>query len=290
MKKIIKENIKVFFGILIGLSLGGVSVFASSVITSKDVFYENTLSNVNNVQKAIEELYVLAQSNTPEGYIISENGIRYTGKNPNNYVSFNGELWRIIGIFDGKIKIIRNESIGSKPWNSEQKNDWGSSSLYNYLNATYYNSLESTSKNMVENATWKTGGASTNNITALKMYEQEESVAIITGYVGLMSASDYGYASSECQRKASPLMNYDNVLCISTNWLKLGAYEWTMTPFSSFTDHVFSVGSLGFLSGTGSDSSVVNSFHVRPVLYLKSKVHISSGSGTHINPYQLAID
>ncbi len=50
-------------------------------------------------------------------------GIRYIGKNPNNYVQFNGELWRIIGVMkdienaDGtkedKVKLIRSESIGS---------------------------------------------------------------------------------------------------------------------------------------------------------------------------------
>ena len=47
---------------------------------------------------------------------------RYIGANPNNYVKFNDELWRIIGVFgvdDGtgkiekRMKIIRNESIGN---------------------------------------------------------------------------------------------------------------------------------------------------------------------------------
>ena len=53
---------------------------------------------------------------------------RYIGKNPNNYVKFNDELWRIIGVFDvddgtGKIekrmKIIRNESIGNYSWDNK---------------------------------------------------------------------------------------------------------------------------------------------------------------------------
>ncbi len=55
---------------------------------------------------------------------------RYIGKNPNNYVKFNDELWRIIGVFDvddgtGKIekrmKIIRNESIGYYSWDNKDK-------------------------------------------------------------------------------------------------------------------------------------------------------------------------
>ena len=72
---------------------------------------------------------------------------RYIGANPNNYVKFNDELWRIIGVFDvddgtGKIekrmKIIRNESIGDYSWdNSTTKsslgiNNWSVARL-NYL-------------------------------------------------------------------------------------------------------------------------------------------------------------
>lgn len=52
------------------------------------------------------------------------NNIRYYGANPNNYIYFNcsdynnqlsstGEIWRIIGVFNDKLKLIRNENIGS---------------------------------------------------------------------------------------------------------------------------------------------------------------------------------
>ena len=76
---------------------------------------------------------------------------RYIGKNPNNYVKFNDELWRIIGVFDvddgtGKIekrmKIMRNESIGNLSWDNKDestgaeiefgKNNWPDARL-NYL-------------------------------------------------------------------------------------------------------------------------------------------------------------
>ncbi|MBD9098015.1 hypothetical protein EGP98_00195 [bacterium] len=72
---------------------------------------------------------------------------RYIGANPNNYVKFNDELWRIIGVFDvedgtGKIekrmKIIRNESIGDYSWDnsttesSKGTNNWLVARL-NYL-------------------------------------------------------------------------------------------------------------------------------------------------------------
>lgn len=54
---------------------------------------------------------------------LEDYGIRYQGKDPKNYVSFNDELWRIIGIVDGKVKIVRNESIGEQSWDSSTSND-----------------------------------------------------------------------------------------------------------------------------------------------------------------------
>lgn len=76
---------------------------------------------------------------------------RYIGADPNNYVRFNDELWRIIGVFDtddgtGKVekrlKIIRHESIGVYSWDNKDsttgaetaygKNEWTDARL-NYL-------------------------------------------------------------------------------------------------------------------------------------------------------------
>ena len=76
---------------------------------------------------------------------------RYIGADPNNYIKFNDELWRIIGVFDtddgtGKVekrlKIIRNESIGNYSWDNKDtttgaendygKNEWTDARL-NYL-------------------------------------------------------------------------------------------------------------------------------------------------------------
>ena len=76
---------------------------------------------------------------------------RYIGANPNNYVKFNDELWRIIGVFyvdDGtgkiekRMKIIRNESIGNYSWDNKNTstgaekdygtNNWSDARL-NYL-------------------------------------------------------------------------------------------------------------------------------------------------------------
>ena len=81
--------------------------------------------------------------------------VRYYGANPNNYIYFNCddysnqtsdtcEVWRIIGVFDGKIKIMRGEGIGNYSWDNKQtsfdteivtgKNDWTEARLMRMLN------------------------------------------------------------------------------------------------------------------------------------------------------------
>ena len=132
----------------------------------------------------------LKKDNTPD-----EN-IRYYGSNPNNYVSFNNELWRIIGVFGNNVKLIRSESLGSLSWDSSESsinggvgiNQWGESKdadgneyagadLQVYLNKMYYggtsvtcyggtknstttcptNTLDNTAKALIDNHTWNTG-------------------------------------------------------------------------------------------------------------------------------------
>ena len=85
---------------------------------------------------------------------VDEN-IRYSGSNPKNYIEFgnDGELWRIIGIFNvtdangntsQKLKIVRNSSIGSFSWDATGNNDygindWTKSDLMQELNGDYLN-------------------------------------------------------------------------------------------------------------------------------------------------------
>ena len=119
--------------------------------------------------------------NTPDA------NIRYYGSDPNNYVSFNNELWRIIGIFGNNVKLIRSEKLGDLSWDSSESsinggwgvNEWSTSALKNYLNTMYYggtsvtcyggdsnktttcptNKLDNTAKSLIDYHTWNTGGA-----------------------------------------------------------------------------------------------------------------------------------
>ena len=91
---------------------------------------------------------------------------RYAGKNPDNYVKFNNELWRIIGLVNTpegqRVKIIRNESIGSYSWDSSESsvnngqgvNEWSQADLMSILNhGAYYHQTTGTCYNGENNAT-----------------------------------------------------------------------------------------------------------------------------------------
>lgn len=84
--------------------------------------------------------------------------LRYYGASPNNYIYFNCsdysnqssstcETWRIIGVFEGKVKLIRGSQIGKYPWDNKNtstgaetaygKNDWTDARLMKLLNPGY---------------------------------------------------------------------------------------------------------------------------------------------------------
>ncbi len=85
----------------------------------------------------------------------NDNNLRYIGANPNNYILFNNEKWRIIGIMKVKVsnskteerlKIIRTNGIEGQNdnqqylWDNNNNNDWTTSSLMRMLNGIYYES------------------------------------------------------------------------------------------------------------------------------------------------------
>ena len=95
--------------------------------------------------------------------------IRYYGANPNNYIYFNCsdysnqtsstcETWRIIGVFDGKLKLIRGSQIGKYSWdnknkstgaeNNSGKNDWTTARLMKLLNPSDYYTVDSNDNNL----------------------------------------------------------------------------------------------------------------------------------------------
>ena len=105
----------------------------------------------------------------------TDKNLRYVGALPKNYLKFNDEIWRIIGIFnvynndtnktEKLIKIIRNESLGFYSWDtSSSKNDgygineWSQAYLMTELNNDYLDTSKTSGT-----TTWYNGGNSEKN-------------------------------------------------------------------------------------------------------------------------------
>ena len=91
----------------------------------------------------------------------TDKNIRYVGASPKNYLKFNDEIWRIIGVFnnittideqknektESLVKIVRNDSLGNYSWDSSEStinsgwgiNEWSQADLMTELNTDYIN-------------------------------------------------------------------------------------------------------------------------------------------------------
>lgn len=287
-----------------------------------------------------DKIIELAQSDTVNFANDDPDGnIRYMGANPDNYVYFNCsdytnqsdstcEKWRIIGLFnnitksDGTkenlVKIVKSESIGTIAWDENLSGYWANATLQQNLNSgTYYTTTlkNDVTRSKIENVMWNLGASSTTtDVTAKMFYERERSantnndeISAWTGKVGLIYASDYGYATSggtianraTCLQTAlNNWKNSDVSDCKDNNYLyKSSQVQWLLNFGNG--DRVLNIdikGKVGYTAAfTGKyhvelaitfDNQNVN---VYPSLYLKSNISISAGTGSSSDPYQLSI-
>ena len=162
------------------------------------VVYKTSLPTETKITKLtnyIENQFnVNASSNGLEKDNTPDLNIRYVGANPKNYVSFNDELWRIIGIFNGNVKLVRDDILTTYSFDNKTTvqgiennfgtNDWTNSYLREFLNDYYYegktitchsetsgstatnatiicpeiNKINATAKSMIQKTTWTLGG------------------------------------------------------------------------------------------------------------------------------------
>ncbi len=230
-----------------------------------------------------------------------DNSYRYAGASDsvNNYICLGSDeatcpdanLFRIIGVFGDKTKVIRAKSVGDQKWDTNGSNTWSTSSLNTYLNGTYLTSL-GTLADKIATTTWKVGGNTSANISGVvpkTAYQYEvgssASTTTVDKKIGLMYVSDYYYSASP---SAWTLVGYnssdatkDYRAATSTNWLYLGSTEWTISRDSDDTNYAFRVTSTGDVNFSIVDS---RSFAVRPSFNLESSVSYVSGSGSMSDP------
>ena len=220
-----------------------------------------------------------------------DNSYRYAGANPNNYVCFGSDaatcpsdnLYRIIGVFDNEVKLIKSTSYGNYAWDSGS-NTWSSSTIRSTLNTTYYNTLSATWQNKIATHTWKVGGMKNNSSYTAKQYYDVEvgsssSSTTDSMKIGLMYVSDYGFAAS-ADYWTTALSDYESSK--SSNWMA-GLTEWTVSRYSSNTNGAVRVSSAGDVYVSG----VTSSGPARPSFYLSTSTTYVSGSGSSADPIRI---
>ena len=299
----IKNNIPGFVTGILMCSMVGVA--AATVFPSNSVTYSNTSSGLNatNVQTAIDELYNTCFPSTPptagesilekEPIVTSEDGLYkdeyedryfYRGANPNNYITFNGESWRIVSIeADGTIKIMREASIGDRQWGGGN-NNWSHEAGLNYfLNNSYLKGMLSlNAQNQISLKSWSIGGVVPDN-NDLENQINDENRTKWSGKIGIITVSEYIRSNSNqntCGTFDEINNNYNS--CKNTTWMYIKDNWWTITAYEFTNDEAYEIVSDGSIF----DYSVEYDLAVRPAVYLSSDITLS-GKGTSSNPYRI---
>lgn len=180
-------------------------------------------------------------------------------------------------------------SIGGYYWNKTGTNTWSTSTLnLTNLNTNFINKVGSVWSEKIAITTWKVGGntqANINGVLISQTYKNEYTNPAknrtYDAQIGLMYASDYGYAASS-NEWVTKLSSYSGVS--STNWMYMGLNEWIVVPQSATTNFAFFINSSG---NVDSVSVSATNYAVRPVFYLNSDIIYASGTGTKIDPVRL---
>ena len=308
MKKIKYYVRKNLISFVIGLILfGSLGAYAIVTFQSKDVSYENKSSGLssNNVQGAIDELYeectkVPAPGDTildSVDVVTSGDGLYedtyeegryfYKGKNVNNYITFNNEMWRIVSIeADKTIKIMRNAVLSDIAWDSSNSNNWKRpADLNTYLNGSYLTeTLNATAQSQIVPKDWSIGAINYDESNMSTQINKEKATTW-NGKVALVTVSEYIRSNSNQSSCGTFALNENNYSsCKNTTWMYINDYWWTLSPRASNSDTVFYVGSSGDVF---SDRAFNTVYAVRPAVYLSSSVQITGGNGSSSSPYTL---
>ena len=202
------------------------------------------------------------------------------------YVSFNEELYRIVGIENDTTKLIKADflkdendniitknvastTIFGKDTNIKNDNYWDY-----YLNNTWKPSLDDNYEDMLVKGNYfvkaTPGGnykgavcATASNTISIKNCEKTTSTW--TGYVGLSRYGDM-YASQQV-----------------TSGSGSTSYMWEITPYDS--RYVWGINYMGGAAGF----LYAGSYGARPTIHLKDTIVIKSGTGTKGNPFVVGL-
>lgn len=236
--------------------------------------------------KILEENSVVTEN---KGLYYMNNNYIFRGEVENNYISINGNLWKIMALnSDETIKIIyagkSEKSVYDDRYNAEKqtkygKNDYTISRIYENLNLIIDNEN-------IFSTDFKARIVKTNACIAGKSKTDENNSMDVecantfdNQYATLITLSEYisasldsgckNASSSECQN-----YNYLSDFADGSNW-------WTITPNADNSYQAYQISSYGSISLT----SCYSLGGIRPIVYLSGDTTYKSGDGSINNPY-----
>ena len=249
-----------------------------------------------------------------------DNSYRYAGasETTNNYVCFGStespcptdNLYRIIGVFNGKVKLVKYNDIGTFDTSKYNATSFADTEAYNALNSTFIDTFDIRWKNMISTENWISGIVSSSSVSKLNFKNNNTNVKFLAGSatspltinwytaknwyivesgaehklsmkIGTISISELRYAMNSSNWNLSTLDN--------TSWLYYNKNE-AFYLFECFTDNVandaygYYMTTDGILYAYYSPTKISLlediTTYVRPSFYLTSSVLYKSGIGT----------
>ena len=253
MKKRIKKRTKLWEKIFVIASIIVIIVIIGIYAYRTIYYYKKTnitpegaklidiVANQMNVVYSGDGLY--KDKDTNEFY--------YYGKNVDNYLLYNGLLWRIISSNDNGLKIITDDSITSLVWGKEAS--YEKSSIYKWLNEDVFQNIL---PDDIPSSNW------CNNAIDINSYSCS---TFVSAKIGLITTKEYLLSGG------------------INSYLNNNTYFWTLNESTDLK--AYYVHSEGGINNEVSSGSNYYSYGVRPVINLSKDTPYLSGTGTQNDPY-----
>lgn len=278
------------------LSIDGIAIYSNNggydnsnlVYPYSDSVFSDYIEKLYNKGNATEfsldnDANVKVNLDNNSGIMLDNNNIyRYYGDNPNNYVSFNNEVWRIVSLdnvyYDDKdlssirrVKLVRDNSIGNYKLNRDLIN--GLDKLYyeslagkiNDVDVDFTKGINKDSRELIDTSLYFMGSVSSGK--SYEVYESERNCKEnnVVSKVGLIYLSDYLYVNGIDNKISNWLYRDNGIGTISINGDKM---------YSIDKDY----------------NIVANDMNIDiyPTVYLRPDVIVTGGNGSLDNPYKIS--
>lgn len=232
-----------------------VTIDSSKVDTSKAGTYKVTYTALDSFKNKTEKVRTVKVVQELEHTIkkdTNNTGV-YTGEVENNYIRFSGNLFRIVSVENGNVKIVSAEDVSNVNY----------SGLDQWLEY-YYDHLADSSKEYIVKTKYCNDKVTDTTTKKCSSYTKEKDVYILSvedvnNSVDTNAGESYLYSST--------IVWLANTKTDKESWATRSVFFGTSDKYSSFSKNY----NLG----------------IRPVITIKGSNLITSGTGTENDPYQI---